>query len=400
MRNRIKLFIQQNFGLLGFGLLLSYFSGFGQTFLLSLYLPDLEKLLSIGNTELGGLYAMATIGSALALPLLGGYFDKVPLRSYAVAIITGLVASLLLLSFAQSVGLVGLAFFGLRLFGQGLMSHTSSSSMARYFDKNRGKAISIASVGHPLSEATMPLVITLLIGVLGWRGTLQASAGLCVLGVIPLALLLIYCSKERVEQAYWKTKSVAFPKDKVRVLKFILERRFWVISPLSFIMGFTNTAIFFFQLKLGAARGWSAEWVALSVSAFAIGGAVGMLASGPMVDRFTGRKLFPYFILPYLLGLVLLTFFEQPLTYPAALALIGFANGMGSTVKSAMLAEIYGTEVIGRIRSLFTMIMVLSTALGPVSFGVLLDQGLSFSVIYGLAGILMLVFSVNALRRL
>lgn len=379
---------------------MAYFSGFGQTFLLSLYLPSLESLLAVGNTTLGSLYALATIGSALFLPWLGGYFDKMPLRLYAMLIILGLVVSLLLLSFAQSLVLVGIAFFGLRLFGQGLMNHTAASSMARYFDKSRGKALSIASVGHPLGEATMPLVITLLIAVLGWRATLQFSAAICALGVMPLVLLLVHFSRERIEHAHRIARENGHSKKKFGVTKLIFERRFWVIAPLVFIMGFTNTAIFFFQLKLGAARGWSPEWVALSVSAFAMGGAVGMLSSGPLVDRFTGRKLFPHFMIPYLLGMILLIFFDQPLSYPAALALIGLANGIASTVKSAMFAEIYGPEVIGRIRSLFGMIMVLSTALGPISFGLLLDFGWSFSLVFGIAGSLIVIMTLNALRKI
>lgn len=148
------------------------------------------------------------------------------------------------------------------------------------------------------------------------------------------------------------------------------------------MLGFTNTAIFFFQLKLGAEKGWSAEWVAASISAFAVASAIGMLGSGPLVDRFSGKRLFPVFMLPYIIGLLVLVNFEHPLTYPIALAFMGIANGSGSTVKNAMLAEMYGIQVIGKIRSIFTTVMVLSTALGPLAFGLLLDKALPFNPIF------------------
>ncbi|MEX2595654.1 MAG: MFS transporter [Salibacteraceae bacterium] len=399
MRDKLKAFIKQNFGLLGFGVLLSYFSGFGQTFLLSLYVPSIEALLSISNTQFGTIYATATIGSALTLPWLGGYFDKAPLKPYTIMVVFGLCASLLLLSFATNIVLVVIAFFGLRLFGQGLMSHISIASMARYFSKARGKAISISGIGHPAGEASLPLIITLLIAAFGWQSSLQVSAAICLLVVAPLALLLLQLSKSRINTYHQHAVSLAGNAKKINTLKFISERRFWIIAPVVFILGFTNTAIFFFQLKLGAERGWSAEWVALSVSAFAIAGAIGLIVSGPLVDRFSGKKLFPYYLLPYLAGVLLLMSFSHAIVYPVALALLGLGNGLGSTIKNAMLAELYGTEVIGRIRSLFTTIMVLSTALGPISFGILLDLNWNFSMIFGLTSTIILLVSVNALRK-
>src|SRR6056297_1420755 len=104
---------------------MSFFSSFGQTFLLSLYVPSIEELLNVSNTEFGTVYAVATIGSALTLPWIGGFFDKMSIKRYSIMVISGLFVSLLLLSFSYHVIMVIIAFYGLRLFGQGLMTHTS-----------------------------------------------------------------------------------------------------------------------------------------------------------------------------------------------------------------------------------------------------------------------------------
>lgn len=139
--------------LLAFGLILTFFSSFGQTFLLSLSVPAIESLLGISNTVFGSLYAVATLSSAFTLPWLGGRFDRMPIRRYTLMVLLGLIAGLLLLSSARHIIVVGIAFYGLRLFGQGLMSHTAISAMARYFEANRGKAIGTATLGHPIGEA-------------------------------------------------------------------------------------------------------------------------------------------------------------------------------------------------------------------------------------------------------
>jgi len=400
MKQPIQHFFRTNASLLSFGLLLTFFSGFGQTFLLSLYVPSIESFLSISNTEFGTIYAVATIGSAFTLPWIGGYFDKVETRRYTLIIIAGLFVSLLMLSFSYHVVMVIIAFYGLRLFGQGLMSHTSVSAMAKYFEKNRGKAIGITSLGHPAGEAVLPILITMLIGFAGWRGTLQISALITLLIVAPAALLLLHRALKNPQISGNPIQNKSEKQNTLSVWQLLKERKFWIISPVTFILGFTNTAIFFFQLKLGAAKGWSPEWVAGSISAFALAGAVGVTGIGAFVDRYTAKKLFPYHMLLYMPGLVALIFFDHPLVYPIALVLFGLGHGTGKTIKDAMLAEIYGTEIIGRVRSVFITVMVFSTAIGPVVFGIFLDAGVSYATIFTGVLIAALLATTNAFRKL
>lgn len=392
--------LRDSLPLLAFGLLLTFFSSFGQTFLLSLYVPDIEALLGISNTVFGSLYAVATLSSAFTLPWLGGRFDRMPIRAYTLMVLVGLMAALLLLSSARHLIVVVIAFYGLRLFGQGLMSHTAVSAMARYFEANRGKAIGIATLGHPIGEATLPLLVTLLIGGFGWRSTLQFSALSIAVVVLPATLLFLRRARSRLKKFEAANDTDTTTTVHQSIWQLMAERRFWIITPLVFMTGYTNTALFFFQLKLGDARGWSPEWVAGSLSAFALASALGMAGAGPLVDRLSGRQLFPGYMIPYVAGLLILVFFHQPIAYPVALLLMGLANGSGSTVKNAMLAEIYGIQIIGKVRSVFTTVMVVSTALGPISFGILLDAEFSYGWIFSLvAGIIVLTI-VNGWRRL
>lgn len=379
---------------------MSFFSGFGQTFLLSLYVPSIEQLLDISNTEFGSIYAVATIGSALTLPYIGGYFDKINTRHYSLFVIAGLVAALFLLSFSYHVLTVILAFFGLRLFGQGLMSHTSIASMARYFDAHRGKAIGVANLGHPVGEAILPVIIAVSISYVGWRGTLQLSALTSIIILVPLVLFLLNRSAIRIRAYRMRAHSTHTYYANVKTLDVFKQKKFWIISPVVFAVGFINTALFFFQLKLGQARGWNPEWVAASIAAFALAGAVGMLVMGSLVDRFTAKKMFPFHMIFYLIGLLALIFFEHRIVYPIALTFFGLGHGTGNTLKDAMLAEIYGTDIIGKIRSLFITVMVLSTALGPVIFGVLLDLNVSYSAIFTYVLIGTLFVTLNGFRRI
>lgn len=388
--HRFLTFIRDNKYLLLFGVVLTYFSSFGQTFLISLYIPEIEQAFGLTNTGLSSLYAIATMGSAFSLPWVGRLVDTVPLRRFAFQVILGLIIACLILSLAIHPLLVLLGFFGLRLFGQGLMSHTSISTMARAFVANRGKAISIATLGHPLGEATLPLVIALCISALGWRMSLQVSALSVLVIVFPVVFLLL---RNQPQELLHPNQDYANQgAQKTNPLKLFGKSAFWTIAPAAFITGFLNTAIFFFQIKLGNSRGWEPSWVAGSLAVYAIASALSMMGSGPLVDRLTARRLFPFMLLPYIVGVIVLALVHHPLGYPLALVLIAISNGGGSTIKNALFAEVFGTQIIGTVRSVFTTVIVFSTALGPICFGLLLDAGWTYSWIFWLsAGVLALI---------
>ncbi len=114
---------------LSFGVLLTLFSSFGQTFLISIFVPRLLEAFALDTAQLGALYAGATLTSAASLPFFGRLLDRVTLRGFSLAVGLGLVASCFALAFAPNVPALFLAILGLRLTGQGLLSLTASTTM-------------------------------------------------------------------------------------------------------------------------------------------------------------------------------------------------------------------------------------------------------------------------------
>lgn len=365
--------------LLTFGFLLTFFSSFGQTFLLSLYVPELAAVLEITEGRMGSLYALATLGSASILMIVGRYIDWLDLRLFTFLVVIGGVLALLGLSFSSHFITVILSLLGLRLCGQGLMSHTAITTMARYFQAARGKAISVATLGFPSGEALLPVVVAFTMSAVGWRSTLQLSA--LALGPIMGFFTWWLLRRQDTQPPLKRKKRKERDGSERSSWYFLRSYNFWVIAPNVFFMGFINTAVFFFQVPLGASKGWSVEWVAASLAAFAASSAISMFTAGPLVDRFTARRLFPYYFFPYLGGLILLASFSHQWIYPASLFLMGLSNGLGSTIKNALQAELFGVKLLGTVRSLFTVLMVISTALGPFIFGTFLDGDFSFEIL-------------------
>ncbi|MEX2379412.1 MAG: MFS transporter [Vicingaceae bacterium] len=397
----MRQFIRSSGHLLAFGFLLTFLSSFGQTFLISLYVPELQNYFQLSDGLFSSFYSVATLASAFTLSWLGRFIDKVRLHRFLLAVFMGLCFALLLLSQAYYLPLLFLGLYALRLFGQGLMTHTSIASMARFFDKNRGKAISIASLGHPAGEAILPTLIVALIGWMGWRYSLLSSM-VFVLSVLPLALYLLTFHKKVATLKLMLPQIPEKEEDRkaAKPINIIKSKFFWMIAPCNFAAASIGTAILFFQLKLGENKSWSAEWIAASFVAYAIGGALSTILAGWLTDRFRAKNIFFFYLIPFIVGLIALTLSDNQWVYPILVAGIGITNGYGGTVKNAAIAEIYGTKIIGSVRSLYTTVMVFSTAIGPIVFGVFLDAGISFNQLAFASIGFMLLMTLNAMRLL
>ena len=57
----------------------------------------------------------------------------------------------------------------MRFSGQGLMSHTSSTTISRYFNKRRGRALSGIWFGLSSAEFVLPILIVFLLTLFSWR---------------------------------------------------------------------------------------------------------------------------------------------------------------------------------------------------------------------------------------
>lgn len=390
MRDWFNIF-NGNKRLLSFGFLFSFFSSFGQTFFVSLYVPFWVQSLEITNTAFGSIYATVTIVAAILISFTGKYIDSIPLRNYALFVFIGLVASVILLSQAAGIIALTMGLFLVRWLGQGLMTHTSSTGIAKYFNSNRGKALSFSALGHPAGHFILPLVMLPLIAFTSWRSSLIIISAISIVIMLPV-ILAINPSTGRQRA----------PEDNSPVLKEVKKQRnhlkslnFWIIALNIFAMPFICTAVFLYQYSIGESKGWSVSWVAFSFAFFGIFSAIGLLISGNLTDRFTGLFLFPLYLAPAIIGVLLMAISGSQYVFPVFYGLLGISSGLGSTIKTAMQTELYGTGNLGTVRSYFSTIMVLSTAIGPPVFGFFIDHSISFSAIMAGSGLLMIITSLS-----
>ena len=77
----------------------------------------------------------------------------------------------------------------MRFSGQGMMSHTTTTTISRYFTKSRGKALSTSWFGLSSAEFILPVLIVYLLNIYDWRNIWLTISTLVI---IFLPIFLIY----------------------------------------------------------------------------------------------------------------------------------------------------------------------------------------------------------------
>lgn len=314
------------------------------------------------------------------LPLAGSWIDRIDLRVYCVLTLAGLSIACLVTASATVPLTPFVGFLLLRLAGQGLMSHIAITSVARYFVRRRGRALSIMAMGFPLAEAITPAAGLFLIGVGGWRSAYAVVAAILIAVAAPVLLLLI-----RNRSSFAKPAADVRPKRGERhirkaAVKLMRSRYFWMALPVLLFMPFTSTALVFHIQPIAALKDWPNALVGLAFLGFAGGHVAGLAASGELVDRLTAKWVMPFMNAPLILGLMALAVAASPFGLFAFLAFAGVSAGLVQTTVGAMWAEVYGVERLGAIRSLAAMLMVAGTALGPAVVGGAIDRDVSVTM--------------------
>lgn len=379
-------FLAENRRFLAFGFLMALCSSYGQTFFISVFGGEIRAEFGLTHGTFGLIYSIATLISGFCMIWAGSQIDRIDLRTFSAVICIGLAAASIMTGWTSSVFMLGVAIFALRLTGQGLMSHTSLTAMARYFDQDRGKAISIANLGFPAGQALFPVICVMLAGVIGWRQTWFALAFVLAAVLTPLLLWLLKGHGERHSNMLARTAENEANRNRPAQRQWTAAQvrrdpRFWLLTPAVLGLSFIGTGIVFHQVHLVEFKGWSLAWFAANYSFMAAASVVTALIFGPMVDRISAARLTPYYQIPAALSTLILASGTGLWLVPAYMVLYGVSVGMSRVVLGALWAEWYGVRHLGAIRALVAALMVMASAASPVLFGWMIDLGITMDAI-------------------
>jgi predicted MFS family arabinose efflux permease len=372
-----------------FGFIFTFFSSFGQSFFLGLFNSSIRDALSITHGQFGSIYASATLLSSLILVWIGKKIDDVNILKFALYVIIFLSASCFIFSKISSVIFLFIGIFLMRLAGQGLSSHTATTTISRFFEKNRGRALSTCWLGLSLAEFTLPVLIVFLLTFIEWR---DIWLSISILVIIILPIISYFLVKEVKLETREKSSSIEDPKEirqwkRIEVLK---DYRFYIISMSMLAMPWIATGSFVYQSFITTSKEWGPYIIAQSFMAYSIFSVITLFISGFIIDKFSSRRLLIYMNIPLLFSTIVLFSFNAQISSFFFFGLLGITNGLANVLGSSTWAEIYGVKYIGSIKALTTALMVFATAFGTALFGILIDFGFTIEQIAVVSGLYIL----------
>jgi predicted MFS family arabinose efflux permease len=376
-------FVKNNFRFLLFGFILTFCSSFGQTFFIGIFNPFIRQDLSLSHSEFGMIYSLATLLSSFSLIWIGKKIDDFKIIYFAIGVCLFLSFAAFFLTLVTNLTLLFFGIYFLRLSGQGLMTHTASTSMAKFFDLNRGKALSISWLGLSLGEGILPYLVIFFMKLYSWK-MIWMGLSILLLLVVPIVFFILRTYQDgATEQSINKSSVDKQIKNWTRA-EVLKDPKFYFLLPAVLAPAFLTTGIFINQIYIFESKNWSMLLLAQGFTLYAIVSVITLAVSGFLIDRFSAIKVLPFYLLPTITAYLLVIFSGWKFAPIAMMILIAMTNGTSSVLLTSTWSEIYGTKHLGGIRSITVSFFVFSTAVAPVLFGFLIDHQFSINQIFSM----------------
>jgi len=373
-----------------FGFIFTFFSSFGQSFFLGLFNSSIRNELSITHGQFGSIYASATLLSSFVLVWIGKKIDDVNVIKFASYVIIFLSISCFIFSKISSVIFLFVGIFLMRLSGQGLTTHTATTTISRFFEKSRGRALSTCWLGLSLAEFILPVLIVFLLTFLNWRD-IWLTISIIVIIILPIVAYIFIRDVKLDTREEGKELNNSKEIRQWKRIEVLKDYRFYIICMTMLAMPWIATGTFVYQSFITTSKNWGPYIIAQSFMVYSILSVITLFISGFLIDKFTSRKLLLFTNIPLFFSAVILYLFNSEIFSFVFLGLIGISNGLANVLGSSTWAEIYGVKYIGSIKAMTTALMVFSTAFGTALFGILIDIGFSIEDISIVAGIYILI---------
>lgn len=372
-------------------------TGPGQTIGVSVFIDHFVDDLDLSRSQVSGAYLVGTLCGGFAMPFVGRFIDQRGVR--LAQVIIGALFTLVLVNMSFVTGLIWLAigFAGIRMFGQGALSLTSTVTVSLAFRHKRALALGVFTTLTGTLMATVPLGLNAVIERVGWRQAWLVAAAVIASTVAPLGWFGLRALPRRRDTAVVAARPDEHDEpdegtDATRS-QALRTRSFWMLAAAVGSTSMLSTALNFHQVDLLGEAGLTSSQAAALFLPQAVGTIVSGLAAGSLSQRY-GTRYLPAIAMALLTGAHLMAATITPgfsvLFYAIVL---GATGGTVRLASSALLPEWFGTTNLGSIQGVMTFIGVITSALGPFALAVV-QSGMSA---YRPAILLLMVIPVLAL---
>ena len=355
---------------------------YGSTF--GLFLLPLQQNLGWSRGEIAFSLTLSTLFTPLVAPLTGWVIDKVPLRPL---ILTGvLLQSANFAAFSFMDGSVWF-YYGLCLLLMITAAGASLLSLAKlvqgWFDKSMGRALGLLFACGAVGAIIHPLWTQAVITHFGWRQAFLVMSALSLLMCGMAALLLV---RERVprsastltplpSQVSAETQSVSSNVNSPQSMAaFLQDSIWWKLALFNMLFALGVGAIFMHFAALLQDRGATPGQAALAMSLVGLGGLLGNVLAGWLVDRMPAARLAVIVMVAPMIATLIIYAGGGLWVSIAAAGLLGLCSGGDNSVSILLARRYFSAETFGRASATQMVAMAAGGGVSPWIAGLVHDR--------------------------
>ena len=355
---------------------------YGSTF--GLFLLPLQQNLGWSRGEIAFSLTLSTLFTPLVAPLTGWVIDKVSLRPL---ILTGvLLQSANFAAFSFMDGSVWF-YYGLCLLLMITAAGASLLSLAKlvqgWFDKSMGRALGLLFACGAVGAIIHPLWTQAVITHFGWRQAFLVMSALSLLMCGMAALLLV---RERVprsastltplpSQVSAEAQSVSSNVNSPQSMAaFLQDSIWWKLALFNMLFALGVGAIFMHFAALLQDRGATPGQAALAMSLVGLGGLLGNVLAGWLVDRMPAARLAVIVMVAPMIATLIIYAGGGLWVSIAAAGLLGLCSGGDNSVSILLARRYFSAETFGRASATQMVAMAAGGGVSPWIAGLVHDR--------------------------
>ncbi len=301
----------------------------------------------------------------------GTLSDRIGARPVVLMATVLLGAGLVIASQAHELWVFQLAYGGLVGASGGAFFAPIISATLSWFDKNRGLAVSLVSIGGGVAPMVITPFATLLIQSYGWRSAmLWIALGAMVL-LVPASLLIRRVPQREEPAPALATGTARAPSLALSALK---TPQFIVLATTFFLCCAAHSGPIFHTVSYAMICGASAMGAATIYSVEGVAGLFGRVLFGTLADRLGVRRVIVVGLALQAIGIYAYIYVSELNHFYLLAVVLGMVYGGVMPLYSVLAREYFSAGVMGTVLGAMTMTSSIGMAFGPLGGGWLYDS--------------------------
>lgn len=305
--------------------------------------------------------SMLDLAVTFSAPAVGRIVDRFGARRIIVISLALLVACLILLAVVRPPVWHLYVLYGLAgCLGVATVPVTYSRVIANWFDRKRGTALGVASVGVGLGAFLGPSLAQFLVDKLGWRLAYVGLAALPLLIALPVVAIFLIGKPQDIGLlpdgaepvdgiGLENTTAAAMTVSGMTVSEAMHTPTFWLLCAIFMVVGACGNGTVAHVTPLLTDAGASTRLAAFAASMFGLASIFGRVGNGYLVDRFFAPRVIACMFAAGIIGIAILWSGSTGSAACVAIFLVGLAIGAEADVMPYLISRYFGMRSMGAL---------------------------------------------------